>query len=163
MRVTGRILSYLLSAASSHSFKTRHEYETVLAILLGRCLGHGIAFTHGDFALHNILVYNGHVSGFIDSECAGWCPEYWEFTTPLRWHSQDPENGSLFLQLGGHPLQKGAGIRLGNCIVDCGFVHLLLVGCALNHMKLLAIDYGPPTSHTFDGYFDTYTVSLQLP
>lgn len=69
-------------------------------------LEHGIAFTHGHFAFHNILVYSGHVSGFIDWECAGWCPEYWEFTTPLRWHSQDPENGSLFLQLGGHPYKK---------------------------------------------------------
>jgi hypothetical protein len=50
--------------------------------------------------------YNGHVSGFIAWECAGWYPEYWEFTTPLRWRSQDPIKGSLFLELGGDGYHK---------------------------------------------------------
>ncbi|EFY94770.1 phosphotransferase family protein [Metarhizium robertsii ARSEF 23] len=67
---------YLLSTASSHSFKTRHEYDPASATARAMPLEHGIVFTHGDFAFHNISVYSGHVSGFIDWECAGWCPEY---------------------------------------------------------------------------------------
>ncbi|PNY26289.1 Uncharacterized protein TCAP_03780 [Tolypocladium capitatum] len=93
---------YLLSTASSHSFKTPAEYEATLATARKmRTLSHSIVFTHGDFALHNILVYNGRISGFIDWESAGWYPEYWEFTTPLRWPSRDPERVSLNLRLGG--------------------------------------------------------------
>ncbi|EFY89575.1 hypothetical protein MAC_04430 [Metarhizium acridum CQMa 102] len=96
----------ILSTASSHSFKTRDEDETTLATARAMPLQHDVDFTHGDFALHNILVYNGRVSGFIDWESAGWYPEYWEFTTPLRWTSRDSEKGSLFLQLGGHRYEK---------------------------------------------------------
>lgn len=50
---------------------------------------HPIVFTHGDLKHHNIMVHNGHVSGFIDWECAGWYPDYWEFTTALRRTSKD--------------------------------------------------------------------------
>jgi aminoglycoside phosphotransferase (APT) family kinase protein len=46
---------------------------------------HRITFTHGDFKAHNILVdEEGHLSGFLDWESAGWYPEYWEFTTAMR-------------------------------------------------------------------------------
>ncbi|KMU85035.1 hypothetical protein CIHG_02818 [Coccidioides immitis H538.4] len=46
---------------------------------------HRIVFTHGDFKAHNILVDDdGHLSGFLDWESAGWYPEYWEFTTAMR-------------------------------------------------------------------------------
>lgn len=42
-------------------------------------------FTHGDFKAHNVLVgYDGHLSGLLDWESAGWYPEYWEFTTAMR-------------------------------------------------------------------------------
>lgn len=93
---------YLLSTASSHSFPTQEEYEeTLTAARKLHTLSHRIVFTHGDLALHNILVHNGHVSGLIDWESAGWYPEYWEFTTPLRWSARDHEKGSLFLRLGG--------------------------------------------------------------
>lgn len=34
---------------------------------------------------HNILVGDdGHLSGMLDWESAGWYPEYWEYTTAMR-------------------------------------------------------------------------------
>ena len=48
-----------------------------------------IVFTHGDLMHHNILVKDGHVTGFIDWESAGWYPEYWEFTTAWRYQTPD--------------------------------------------------------------------------
>ncbi|KAF1997655.1 kinase-like protein [Amniculicola lignicola CBS 123094] len=42
---------------------------------------HNIVFTHADLNMRNILVDdNGKLSGIVDWECAGWYPEYWEFT-----------------------------------------------------------------------------------
>lgn len=42
---------------------------------------HDIVFTHADLNLRNILVDgNGKISGIVDWECAGWYPEYWEYT-----------------------------------------------------------------------------------
>ncbi|KAG5727189.1 hypothetical protein E4T56_gene3645 [Termitomyces sp. T112] len=44
-------------------------------------MSHSIVFAHGDLMLHNIIVKDGHLSGIIDWECAGWLPEYWNYTT----------------------------------------------------------------------------------
>jgi aminoglycoside phosphotransferase (APT) family kinase protein len=42
---------------------------------------HDIVFTHADLNLRNILVDEmGRISGIVDWECAGWYPEYWEYT-----------------------------------------------------------------------------------
>ncbi|PYH75178.1 aminoglycoside phosphotransferase family protein [Aspergillus vadensis CBS 113365] len=81
-----QFFEYLISPASSHGFDSRFEFENALA--LAKKLSqhkYRITFTHGDFKAHNILVDdNGHLSGFLDWECAGWYPEYWEFTTAMR-------------------------------------------------------------------------------
>lgn len=37
-------------------------------------------FAHGDLGPHNILWKDGRIVGIIDWECAGWFPEYWEYT-----------------------------------------------------------------------------------
>ncbi|KLJ12480.1 hypothetical protein EMPG_12473 [Blastomyces silverae] len=77
---------YLLSAASDHGFKSRAEYEAawIRAERIDQ-RSHRVTFTHGDFKAHNTLVDdNGHLSGFLDWESGGWCPEYWEFTTAMR-------------------------------------------------------------------------------
>jgi hypothetical protein len=76
---------YLLSTASDHSFASRELFEEKLSFARKmQSLRHAIVYTHGDLEHHNIMVYNGHLSGFIDWESAGWYPEYWEFTTALR-------------------------------------------------------------------------------
>jgi thiamine kinase-like enzyme len=41
-------------------------------------------FSHGDLAPHNITVEDGKVVCIIDWECAGWYPEYWEYTSCFR-------------------------------------------------------------------------------
>lgn len=42
---------------------------------------HDIVFTHADLNLRNILVDDtGRISGIVDWECAGWYPEYWEYS-----------------------------------------------------------------------------------
>ncbi|KAI5777817.1 kinase-like domain-containing protein [Geopyxis carbonaria] len=47
----------------------------------GRVGGHEIVFTHADLNMRNILVdENNKISGIVDWECAGWYPEYWEYT-----------------------------------------------------------------------------------
>ncbi|KAF8900863.1 kinase-like domain-containing protein [Gymnopilus junonius] len=37
-------------------------------------------FSHGDLGPHNILWKNGRIVAIIDWECAGWLPEYWDYT-----------------------------------------------------------------------------------
>jgi len=42
---------------------------------------YAIRFTHGDLGVQNILVRkDATVAAIIDWECAGWYPEYWEYT-----------------------------------------------------------------------------------
>ncbi|KAJ5543647.1 hypothetical protein N7513_004781 [Penicillium frequentans] len=86
---------FLLSPASGHGFDTTEEYiEARVQANRIRTLPHQIMFTHGDIKAHNILVgEDGHLSGILDWESAGWLPEYWEYTTAMRfgatsWWSQ---------------------------------------------------------------------------
>ena len=37
---------------------------------------HRITFTLGDLLPHNMLVKDGHISGIVDWETAGWLPLY---------------------------------------------------------------------------------------
>lgn len=80
----------LLRAASNHDPQTKDTFEERIACAKKLfSIQHPIVFSHGDLKHHNIMVYNGHVSGFIDWESAGWYPDYWEFTTALRFCSKD--------------------------------------------------------------------------
>ena len=48
---------------------------------------YGIRFTHGDLGVQNVLVRDdATVAAIIDWECAGWYPEYWEYT--MAHHNQ---------------------------------------------------------------------------
>ncbi|KZF22517.1 hypothetical protein L228DRAFT_127872 [Xylona heveae TC161] len=77
---------FLLSPASRNGFKSTEEYEKTLEHANEiRKLPHRITFTHGDLKAHNILAGDdGHLSGFLDWESGGWYPEYWDFTTAMR-------------------------------------------------------------------------------
>lgn len=48
-----------------------------------------IVFTHDDLKPHNILVRGGQITGLLDWESAGWYPDYWEFTTALRFTREE--------------------------------------------------------------------------
>lgn len=55
--------------------------ETRELILALKDVKYDTVFTHADLNLRNILVdENGKISGIVDWECAGWYPEYWEYT-----------------------------------------------------------------------------------
>ena len=47
---------------------------------------HRICFFHGDIHLHNVLAEDGKLTGLIDWECAGWWPEYWDYTIAMYFH-----------------------------------------------------------------------------
>ncbi|KAI9644155.1 hypothetical protein NHQ30_007508 [Ciborinia camelliae] len=53
--------------------------------------GHRSFFTHSDFHFSNLMVDQGRLCGIIDWECAGFKPEYWEFTHAIFgvWGRQD--------------------------------------------------------------------------
>lgn len=40
-------------------------------------------FTHADLNWRNIIMNQGRLSGLVDWECAGYCPQYWEFTKAI--------------------------------------------------------------------------------
>jgi hypothetical protein len=82
---------YLLSAAYN-SFASEAVYEEKLhsARKLQSLQRPGVKFTHGDIKHHNILVdEEGHITGLIDWESAGWYPEFGEYTTALRFLPKD--------------------------------------------------------------------------
>ena len=62
---------------------TRHHaaLHAKLDILLSR--PHRLVFSHADLHPTNFLIHNGRLSGWIDWECAGWYPEYWDYTNAL--------------------------------------------------------------------------------
>ncbi|KAF3482118.1 uncharacterized protein GIQ15_04877 [Arthroderma uncinatum] len=71
------LYEHLFSPASAHGFASNEEYkETLLCAKKIQQGSHRVTFTHGDFKAHNILVDDdGHLSGFLDWESAGWYPE----------------------------------------------------------------------------------------
>ncbi|KAF2017860.1 hypothetical protein BU24DRAFT_345596 [Aaosphaeria arxii CBS 175.79] len=72
----------LICVASPHSYTVRWSFEKALARAKKiNSMPHSIVFSHGHLMHHDIMVYDGHVSGFIDWESTGWLPEYWELTT----------------------------------------------------------------------------------
>ena len=67
---------------------------------------HTIVFTHADLLAHNILVRDGHITGIIDWEFAGWFPEYWEYTQMLRVSSMEFAWPRLVGSLPGYRYQR---------------------------------------------------------
>ncbi|KAA8627746.1 aminoglycoside phosphotransferase [Pyrenophora tritici-repentis] len=81
---------HLFSCISGHSFNSWEKFEETVEIAERlRKMRHPIVFTHGDFKHHNVMIMNGHITAFLDWESAGWYPDYWEFTTLLRFGRKD--------------------------------------------------------------------------
>lgn len=112
---------YLLSTASRHGFESKAQYqETLLRAKKIQERPHRIVFTHGDFKAHNILIgEDGHLTGFLDWESAGWCPEYWDFTTAIR-YGRDSWWYQVVSWLGGDEYMQelDADIALNKLTVD---------------------------------------------
>ncbi|KAL5342733.1 hypothetical protein BJX70DRAFT_409707 [Aspergillus crustosus] len=78
---------HLFGPTSSHALESKEKFDENVEIASRlRQRSHRIVFSHGDFRAHNIMVDDDeHLSGFLDWETAGWYPEYWEYTTTMRW------------------------------------------------------------------------------
>lgn len=57
---------------------------------------HHSCFTHSDFHASNLLVENGRLSGIVDWECAGYKPEYWEYTKAIYGSNWKPIQQAIF-------------------------------------------------------------------
>ncbi|ESZ96857.1 serine/threonine protein kinase [Sclerotinia borealis F-4128] len=82
--------------ADFNNFLVSH-IESTSARILGEenePRNHRLVFTHSDLHWSNILMDQGRLSGIIDWECAGFKPEYWEFTKAMyavMWHKDKEE------------------------------------------------------------------------
>jgi thiamine kinase-like enzyme len=55
-------------------------------------------FTHADLHPSNIIIDRGRLSGIVDWECAGFYPEYWEFTKLMYGAEMFPEFRQIIRQ-----------------------------------------------------------------
>jgi aminoglycoside phosphotransferase len=76
-------------------------------------MSHFIVFSHGDLKHHNITVQGRRITGFIDCESAGWYPDYWDFTTALRFTREDLWWYHFVMRLGVWAVSGGVGLRSG--------------------------------------------------
>lgn len=63
-----------------------HKYvspETRNSIASAHSRQHHYFFTHADLHPSNILIDQGRLSAILDWECAGFFPEYWEYTKAM--------------------------------------------------------------------------------
>ncbi|KAF5380060.1 hypothetical protein D9615_006116 [Tricholomella constricta] len=99
-------LRYLISARDPNFRKVNEALfdEETRKVKLLEEIPHSIIFAHGDLYRHNVLVKDGRLSGIIDWECAGWLPEYWDYTTMAvrgyqfpgsTWHAALYENSAF--------------------------------------------------------------------
>ncbi|KAJ8488332.1 hypothetical protein ONZ51_g3610 [Trametes cubensis] len=66
-----------------HSVPRRHHPELRVKLDTLRSRPHRLVFSHGDVHPNNFLVKDGRLTGWIDWECAGWFPEYWDYGSAL--------------------------------------------------------------------------------
>lgn len=92
----------LIRVASPRLFPSKEIYRDVRNRAEKiHSLSHRIVFTHGDLKHHNIMVYNGHISGLLDWESAEWYPDYRECTTSLRFTREEFWWFDFAVRLGG--------------------------------------------------------------
>ncbi|KAH9205464.1 kinase-like domain-containing protein [Leptodontidium sp. 2 PMI_412] len=81
----GPVFDYRIPKRSAGPFDSEKDFNDYLITqesLRGptHSTSHKITFTHADLNLTNILVDGNRLSGLVDFGCAGFYPEYWEFT-----------------------------------------------------------------------------------
>lgn len=59
-----------------HDMTPKHMRDTLMK---HQRTDHRIVLSHGDLHPDNIMVKDGKITGLIDWELAGWCPEYWDY------------------------------------------------------------------------------------
>lgn len=101
----GPITDHRATSTQCGPFYTEDEFNRHLTKGIGSVLkkkmlsmqynDHRSVFTHSDFWMTNILVNRGRLSGIVDWECAGYMPEYWEFTKAI-WGVSNNEDGEIF-------------------------------------------------------------------
>ena len=94
--------AYIAIGSPERWYSSRPFAEVLATAQQMKTITHRIRFTHGDLMPHNIMIHNGHISGIIDWECAGWLPEYWEYVSMLRSPSMDFWWPKLVLTLPGY-------------------------------------------------------------
>jgi len=93
---------YLIRPSWSGGFASEVAYNSALDVAKGiGKMSHRIVLSHGDLKPHNIMVKGGKITGFLDWESAGWYPDYWDFTTAIRFSREGFWWYSFVLGLGG--------------------------------------------------------------
>ena len=103
----GPLVDHRIPDGSAGPFHTESDFNNHLTSHLGcpaaEVVGeqnlrqdHRSYFTHSDFHCTNLLVDRGRLSGIVDWECAGYKPEYWEFTKAMYSARRDPVLEGIF-------------------------------------------------------------------
>ncbi|KAF7122517.1 hypothetical protein CNMCM5793_000542 [Aspergillus hiratsukae] len=71
-----------------HRYVRKETKEKIAAI---HARTYRSVFTHADLHPSNIVIDRGRLSGIVDWECAGFYPEYWEFTKLMYGAERFPE------------------------------------------------------------------------
>lgn len=82
------------------------QQEFVKAIPHAFSKTHKSVFTHSDLFFSNVLIDGGRLSGIVDWECAGFLPEYWEFTKAMRAAVGDPDAQAIYNRIWGDQFQQ---------------------------------------------------------
>ncbi|OOQ82494.1 hypothetical protein PEBR_38700 [Penicillium brasilianum] len=73
--------------------------ETIKKISTVHARTYRSVFTHADVHPSNIIIDRGRLSGIVDWECAGFYPEYWEFTKLMYGAEMFPEFRQVIRQV----------------------------------------------------------------
>lgn len=84
----GPVFDYRLAGRGGGPFQSESEFNNFIITqerLRDPCHSrhHNICFTHADLSPNNILIEEGRLSGIVDFGCAGYFPEYWEYTKAM--------------------------------------------------------------------------------
>ncbi|TVY86399.1 hypothetical protein LAWI1_G007874 [Lachnellula willkommii] len=84
----GPVFDYRLNGRGGGPFQSEAEFNNFIITqerLRDPCHSrhHNICFTHADLNPNNILVEEGRLSAIVDFGCAGYFPEYWEYTKAM--------------------------------------------------------------------------------